>query len=216
MKNYWSVWVLAGSLSGVVLTGCSLPLKSQLPAEQVYRLSPEIKPANGTATGKINLYLPSIEVNPALDNRNIMLAMAGNRLDFIADSRWPDKLSDYLQAVLINGLATTGQFQSVSKRMLGRENNYRLLLRVNDFQAEFADDPATRIIEQAATTVTVNIEAFLVRIKDQRLSGHYRYEVNKRDVPVKTSHIVAAFEQALSEILADMTADLIEVESKTR
>jgi ABC-type uncharacterized transport system auxiliary subunit len=216
MKQQLSVWVLMSGLlfSALMSTlgGCSMPLKSKLPVQQVYRLSPDLTPAPGRTDAGINLYLPAVSVNPALDNPHIMLAGAGNRLDFIADSRWPDKLSHYLQAVIIDGLATSGAFQTVSARMLGRENNYRLLLRVSDFQAELPDNPQPANEQQA--TIAVTIEAFLIRVQDQRLLGRYYYKKSKPAIPLRTGSIVAAIEQALGEVLTELSADLVKTTRK--
>lgn len=213
IKQYVCAGLLATGLLSGTLSGCALPLKSQRPVEQVYRLSPAVTPLTSSQTAKINLYLPPVSVNPALDNSHIMLAVAGNRLDFIADSRWPDKLSDYLRAVAIDGLTMSNAFQSVSERMLGREDNYRLLLRVTDFQAELpatftpaaADDQNNA---QDTATVVISVEAFLLRVQDQRLIGQYRYKKQTAGVPVKTSRIVAAFEKTLNEVLANLAVDL--------
>ena len=209
IKNLWTGLLIIGFLSGV-LSGCSLPIKSQRPAEQVYRLSPTVTPLNGSQPAKINLYLPPVSINPALDNSNIMLASAGNRLDFIADSRWPDKLSDYLRAVIIDGLTMSNAFQSVSERMLGREDNYRLLLRVTDFQAELPDTfKSTAANDQQDTaTVVISLEAFLLRVQDQRLIGKYRYKKQTAGILIKTSKIVATFEKTLNEILQELVIDL--------
>ena len=209
IKHSWTGLLVSGLLSGV-LSSCSLPIKSQRPVEQVYRLSPTVTPLNSSQPAKINLYLPPLSINPALDNSNIMLASAGNRLDFIADSRWPDKLSDYLRAVIIDGLTMSNAFQSVSERMLGREDNYRLLLRVTDFQAELPDTfkSAAANDQQDTATVVISLEAFLLRVQDQRLIGKYRYKKQTAGILIKTSKIVAAFEKTLNEILQELAIEL--------
>ncbi|MEZ5535760.1 MAG: ABC-type transport auxiliary lipoprotein family protein [Thiolinea sp.] len=214
MKTNLPAALLMAGLLISTLSGCSLPPKSSLGAEQVYRLSPEVSPVSGHANSNVNLYLPPISVDPALDNRHIMLSGSDNRLDFIANSRWPDKLSSYLQAVIIDGLSESKAFQSVSSRLPGRGHNYRLLLRVSDFQAEFPTELSPDIKHQQHTNIVISLEAILVRTQDQRMMGTYRYQAHRRSVPVKTGRIVAAFEQALGEILAKLTTDLVKATDK--
>ena len=184
----------------ILLTACSVPLKSDLPSDQIYRLQPQV--AIAAQASNINLYLPKIEVSPELDNAHITLIKPPNQQDFIARSRWPDNLSTYLHGVLLDALSRSGSFQSVSSQMVGKNDNYRLVLRVSAFQAEYPPGG------KGSASVDVVLDALLVRVKDQRLLGQHRYAIRKDNVPVSTSKIVAALDQALGEGLAAMVVDL--------
>jgi cholesterol transport system auxiliary component len=183
-----------------LLSACSLPLKSDLPADQIYRLQPQVEVASQTSN--INLYLPKVEVSPELDNAHIALIKPPNQQDFIAKSRWPDNLSTYLHGVVLDALSRSGSFQSVSSQMVGKDDNYRLVLRVSAFQAEYPPGG------KGSASVDVVMDAMLVRVLDQRLLGQHRYAIHKGNVPVSTGKIVEALEQALGEGIAAMVADL--------
>jgi ABC-type uncharacterized transport system auxiliary subunit len=122
--------------------------------------------------------------------------------DFIAHSRWADDLPSYLQAVMVDALARSGSFQSVSAQLLGRGENDKLLLRVASFQAEYPADG------KGSAAVEVVMEATLVRVQDQQLLGQHRYAVRKENVPISTSKLVEALNQALSEVIAVLLVDL--------
>ncbi|UOG93706.1 MAG: ABC-type transport auxiliary lipoprotein family protein [Candidatus Thiothrix sulfatifontis] len=193
--NHWVFVLLL-----VLLSACSVPLKSDLPVEQTYRLAPSVATASQRLA--VNLYVPKVMVSPALDSERIVLIKSPLQQDFIAQSRWPDDLSVYLHAVILDALARSDGFQAVSEQMLGQEGNYKLLLRVADFQAEYPKDAK----DDAA--VEVVMDASLVRVTDQHLLGQHRYAVRKDAVPVSTGKIVEALNQALGEVIAALVADL--------
>jgi ABC-type uncharacterized transport system auxiliary subunit len=183
----------------VLLTACSVPLKSNLPADQIYRLQPQVVTAPQRLSA--NLYLPKVEVSSALDNEHLALIKPFQQ-DFIAHSRWPDALSGYLHAVMLDALSRSGSFQSVSDQMLGKDGNYKLLLRVASFQAEYPPDG------KGSAAVEIVMEAALVRVQDQRLLGQHRYAIRKENIPVSTGKIVEALNQALGEVIAALLVDL--------
>lgn len=183
-----------------LLSACSLPLKSDLPVEQTYRLAPSVATASQRLNA--NLYVPKLTVNPALDSDRIVLIKPLLQQDFIAHSRWPEDLSIYLHAVMLDALARSGQFQAVSDQMLDKDGNYKLLLRIDRFQAEYPTDG------KGGAAVEIVMEASLVRVKDQHLLGQHRYAIRKAPVPVSTSKLVAALNQALGEVMAALLVDL--------
>ncbi len=183
----------------LLLAACSVPLKSDLPADQVYRLQPSIAAANPVP---VNLYLPKVEVSPELDTNHITLIKPPNQQDFIASSRWPDNLSGYLHGVVLDALSRSGNFRSVSSQMLGRDDNYRLVLRVSAFQAEYPPGG------KGSATVEVAMDAMLIRVQDQLLIGQHRYDVRRDNVPVSTGKLVEALDAALGEALGRMVTDI--------
>lgn len=185
----------------VALSACLSPIKSDLPQEQVYRLSPQVTPVtDGQKSGHV--YVPLVEVNPALRTERIVLSKADNQLDFIAHSRWAEQLDVYLQALAVEGLSQANAFQSVSSRLLARQHNYRLLLRFQDFQAAYPPEG------KGSATVLITAEATLVRVQDQRIVIQRRYVIRKPGVEVRTSHIVAAMNQGLGGLLQTLAQDL--------
>jgi ABC-type uncharacterized transport system auxiliary subunit len=189
-----------GGVLLALLSACSVPLKSDLPVEQTYRLAPSVAVASQRLA--VNLYVPKVMVSPALDSDRIVLIKPPLQQDFIAHSRWPDDLSSYLHGVMLDALARSGSFQSVSEQMLGKESNYKLLLRVASFQAEYP--PAGK----GSAAVEIVMEASLVRVADQHLLGQHRYAIRKEPVPVSTNKIVEALNQALGEGIVSLLGNL--------
>lgn len=190
---------LLGCFLLVWLSACSVPLKSTLPADRVYRLQPILSTVAQPLP--MHLYVPKVEVSPELDNPRIALIRPPNQLDFIANSRWPDNLSGYLHGVVLDALSRSGHFRSVSNQLLGRDGHYRVVLRVSAFQVEYPSG------SQGVAGVEVAIDAALVAVKDQRLVNQRRYVIRKENVPISTSQMVTALEQALTEVLNAMVLD---------
>lgn len=191
---------LVAGLLLMLLAACSSPLKSDLPADQVYRLAPQVSAA--VQRSSANIYLPRLEVSPALDTPRITLIKEQFQQDFIANSRWPDDLSGYLHAVMLDALSRSGGFQSVSEQLLGAGGNYKLLLRVSAFQAEYPPQG------KGSAAVVLGMESILVRVQDQRVMGQHRYDIRKENVAVSTGKIVEAMNQALGEAIRQLTSNL--------
>lgn len=184
----------------LLVTGCSSLLKSDLPADLVYRLVPQLStiPQHSRA----NIYLPKVEVSPALDTLRITLIKEQFRQDFIANSRWPERLSVYLHAVVLDTLSRSGGFQSVSDQLLGKTGNYKLLLRVSAFQAEYPPQG------QGNAAIVLGMESILVRVQDQHVLGQHRYDIRKENIPLRTGKIVEAMNQALTVTIRQLLADV--------
>lgn len=194
LRTLLSGWLLLS------LFGCSSLLQSDVPPDQVYRLSPQVNVA--AYRSNANLYLPRIEVSPALDTNRITLIKEQFQQDFIADSRWPDELSNYLHAIMLDALSRSGGFRSVSDQVLGKDSNYKLLLRVAAFQAEYPPQG------KGSAAVALAMESILVRVRDQHIMGQHRYEIRKDNIPLSTSKIVEAMNQALEDVIRQLNQHL--------
>ena len=195
MKYVW-LWL---SFVGL-LAGCSAPLKSDLPNEQVYRLAPVVDIAARRLP--LTLYVPPLTSTPALDSARISLIKPPSQQDFIAHSRWPDELPSYLHALILEGLARSEGFQAVSEQRLGRDASLKLLLRVTDFQAEYSADGKDEAM------IVVGITATLLTGKTPNLLKQQHYEARQTHVALRTGSIVAAMNQALGEVMAALLVDL--------
>lgn len=195
MRHVW-LWL---SLVGL-LVGCSTPLTSTLPREQVYRLTPTV--AVAARRLPLSLYVPAMTATPALNSPGISLIKLPLQQDVIAHSRWPDKLPRYLHALVLEGLVRSEGFQAVSEQRLGHDVSLKLLLHLTDFQAEYSVD------SNEGATVVVGLTATLFNEKSPRLLKQQHYEVRQTHVPLRTSSIVTAMNQAFSEVIAALIADL--------
>lgn len=186
------------------LSACSFLPRSQEPAAQTYRLAPVVTPAPTGWVARKVLYVPEIEVNPALDSERITLVKDGLQQDFIAHSRWPDKLSRYLHASLVESLSQSGQFQAVLTQFVGKNQPFKLLMRVAHFEVAYPS-PAQM---QPAAAVDVQCEVTLIRAADQQVIQQKQYHVRREHIPLSTSQAVNALNAAWGEIITQIATDI--------
>ena len=196
-----TILVILSSL--MILTGCSLPLKSDLPKTHTYRLSPSIQhQAAIDPRLNVHLYLPTIEVTPGLDSSHIVILKTAYEQDVIAHSQWPDELSTYLTAVITDTLSASNYFATVNNKQITHSNNYKLLLKVSAFQVELPQPNAVK------ANVVINMEALLIHSKTKKLRMHQRYTVKGKQLEVRVSSLVEGLNNALSRVLILLTNDL--------
>ena len=188
----------------VSLSACSVLPRSQEPAAHSYRRAPVVTPAPTGWVARKVLYVPEIEVNPALDSERITLVKDGLQQDFIAHSRWPDKLSRYLHASLVESLSQSGQFQAVLTQFVGKNQPFKLLMRVAHFEVAY---PSPAQMPPAAA-VDVQCEVTLIRAADQQVIQQKQYHVRREHIPLSTSQAVNALNAAWGEIITQIATDI--------
>jgi len=188
-----------------MISGCSIPLKSDLPEAQVYRLSPSIDVNNLKHRAKqIHLYIPPIEVTPGLDSNKIILVVSPQKQSHIAESQWPDDLSLYLHSIIVDSFSASNVFSSVSNRLISTDQAYKLLIKVSSFEVELPQSLA----EKATAKVVMN--ATLVDVKNQQLVWSKQIGASQVVKEVKTGELVQALNHALSDDLNKLIQMVIE------
>lgn len=191
--------ILLGMLLLTLLSACIMPAAYR-PEDKTYRLAPQLGEIQRHSLA--NLFVPKVQVSPALDTQRIALFKPGLQQGFLAYGHWPDRLSTYFYATVLESLSRSNAFLAVSDRPSSNKKEYKLLLRLSAFHAE---SPAT---PQGKVAVVLGMEALLVRAKDQRIIGKYRYDVRKENIVVNTGGIVDALNQALGETLTSLIRDM--------
>ncbi len=191
--------VLLSIILSVLLSGCITP-GAYYAEEKVYRLAPQLGALSGRSLA--HLFIPMVQVSPALDSPRITLFKPALQQDFLANGRWPDRLSTYFNATVIDTLSRSNAFLSVSDRPANNKMGYKLLLRLSGFHAESPLTPQGRV------AVVLGMEALLMRVQDQRILGQYRYDSRKENIVANLDGIVGAMNQSLSESLTALITDM--------
>lgn len=192
-----------------LFTGCSIPLKSVQPPVHTYRLSPHVSmPTTYQKKHKINLYIPNLEVTPGLDSKNMMLIKTSFEQDFIANCQWPDELPVYLHSVITDTLSASNAFTSVSNKLIDTSDNFKLLIKFSEFQAELLQEPSS------SAQIVISMEAFLINSSTQKLLMHQRYHVEGKQVEIRVSAIVKALNDALGNLLVSLIKDIHNIDSE--
>jgi len=175
------------------LAGCSLP-SADLPPTTTYRISvPALPPA--PATRAVHLVVHVAYVAPEIASDAIVLGLPGQRLDRVANARWPAPLPAYVQQQLIRAFSHSGAFRYVSDAPVPGGVNYQLRLELLDFQA---DTPRSA----GAPRVQVRIHSILQRLDEvaPRSDTVIRASAEIPASEPRMQAITAAFDQAFGVV----------------
>lgn len=190
--------ILLGMVLSALLSGCVLG--RYYPEEKVYRLAPPLGVVQQRSLA--HLFVPMVQVSPALDSSGITVFKPALQQGLMMHGRWPDRLSTYFNATVIDALSRSNAFLSVSERPSTNKAGYKLLLRLSAFHAEYPPTP------QGKVAVVLGMEALLMKEQDQRILGQYRYDIRKENIVANLDGIVLALNQMLGESLTSLIADL--------
>lgn len=185
-------------LAFMLFAGCTM--SSSEPIPQTYRLTPTVNPVNETPMAHIKL--GNIETSPGLDDSRIILHVLPYRIDHYAAARWPIRLPEYLDAVILEGLSLSQTAQSISQGSLSGLPNYKLQIRVLDFQTEY------KTSVQDTPDMHIRMELTLQRSRGQRIILHDWYESRITSTDNNMTAIIKKFNEAFQEIFDNITVDV--------
>jgi cholesterol transport system auxiliary component len=195
------LWLVALAL----LPGCFSGLNSKMPAQQRYVLQaiPAVPAAAGepvtAPTGSLQVMRPSAA--PGLEGTGIAVWRPGARLDFYSDSRWGANAPSALQMLVIDSLRNAGRFATVESDSDPFAAQYMLSLELEHFEARYG--------AAGPPTVEVALVASLGRRIDRSVIVSFTAHSSVKAEDDRMQAVIAAFEQATSETLAQLAANIV-------
>jgi cholesterol transport system auxiliary component len=176
------------------LAGCISLLPKSKPA-QLYRFGPPAAAAQSTASPSPRA-VAVFRTNGTFQGESAddrMLAVTGGKAAYVAQSRW------VAPASVLFDEAVSEAFDASPIRLIARGQQgrfaYALRLDVRNFEARYDGGP------DAAPTVVVRVHAALNKA-DQTVVGEQIFEARAPAADNRVGAIVAAYDQALGEVLA--------------
>lgn len=198
MRQFWMPIVML-----MLITACSM--SSNEPITQTYRLTPELTPMVQPVEAHLKVARP--EVSPELNGGRIVLHIEPHRMDHYAAASWPDNLPDYLLAVLVHQLGRAGLVRSTGRGSQSGTPNYKLVLRVLDFQ------PVYQKTTQGIPEIVMAMELTLLRSRGQTPVFHEHFRYRSPATGERMSDIIqglnTAFETLLQEMLPEMNQAML-------
>lgn len=171
---------------------------------------------SGPKSGPATIYAPNVRVaaDPSWPTVDWSLALAPPSAARIVDGAriavrpTPDELQVYKGAVwaqpatglledaLLRTLEDSGRIASVARIGAGARADYRLLMDLRRFEADYAG--------QAVPSATIEVNAKLMRMRDQRIVATRTFLQAQPAAGVEVPQVATAFEQALSAITRDL------------
>ncbi len=160
MKNFIAIAVL------LMLTGCSTSqlLTSSEPQKTIYSLRPveAVGEPSGQVARVLEIALPSVP--PGMDRDRIALYLAdGQKLDYYAGAQWSSTLDVLVQNVTRRTASSVLPYVVAITPDQGITPNYRLQLKINEFQPVYGVDTSTSPIVKA------NIEFTLIQLPSDKI-----------------------------------------------
>jgi cholesterol transport system auxiliary component len=192
--------------STALLGACFSGFNSNVPATQVYMLRPTA--ASAPAASPVAAGLPpaaSVQVllprAPAgLGTDGIAVLRSGGRLDYYRGARWAGSSPQLLQTMVIDALRGTQRFALVEAEAGPFASDYVLSMELRDFEAEYAD--------AGPPTVHVAVVCSFGRRSDRYPLSSFTAAGEARAEEDRMQAVVAAFEHATADALAQMAAQL--------
>lgn len=174
--------------------GGLIKLPNSGPAPGLYNLTaPESIDAQGT---QALLLIEDPTASGGLDSTMIARRSSPNELQFFADARWAGRPSVMLQGVLVESFERTGQAVNQARGGAVVPSKYELQTQIRDFQAEYFQGATT-------PTVKVRLALTLVRLGPIAPMGQKIVEAKAQATSPDMGAVVAAFDQATHEALAE-------------
>jgi cholesterol transport system auxiliary component len=135
---------------------------------------------------------------PGLDGPHIILVQADHRMNFYLGSRWPAPLPDMVEALAVETLRASGEWQSVQDSGSPFTSEYLLQISVRRFEADYSHGRSPPQIE-------VMLDCTLGARAGRELVTSFVAQGSATAASDHMSDVVAAFESASSAALASMS-----------
>jgi cholesterol transport system auxiliary component len=193
--------------ASLALPGCFSGLNSRMPVQQRYVLQPTAardappsgtQPSGAQPSGALQVLRPTAA--PGLAGEGIAVLRAGARLDYYSNARWASDAPASLQSQVVESLRAGGRFAMVEAEGGPFASQYLLSLELTHFEA--------RYLGEGPPTVEVALVASLGRRNDRSVIVSFTAHSAVRAEADRMQSVMAAFEQATGEVLAQLTANL--------
>ncbi|HVY98148.1 MAG TPA: ABC-type transport auxiliary lipoprotein family protein [Dongiaceae bacterium] len=182
-----------------LLAGCGLVPDVNQPLT-LYTLKPKLAAQNLPKVGwQLVVAEPAAERD--IDTTRIALTRKPNVIEYFADGNWTDTAPNLVQAKLIEAFEGTNAILAVGRDAAGLKPDYILQSDLRDFQAEYQGG--------AAPTAHVRLMSKLVQMPDRRIVRSVAAEAAAPAAGKDLPAIVAAFEQALGQVLDKTVAAIL-------
>ncbi len=139
---------------------------------------------------------------PGLDGPHIILVQADHRMNFYLGSRWPAPLPDMVEALAVETLRASGEWQSVQDSGSPFISEYLLSISVRRFEADY-----TRA--RSAPQIDVVLDCTLGAREGHELVASFVAEGSATAAGDHMSEVIAAFESASSAALSSLSQQAV-------
>lgn len=185
--------LLAASL---LLAGCSSLIGGPRETPTIYAPEPALRvdPAWPAADWSLAVARPGEAQMD--DGPRIVVSPVPGELQVYRAALWARTPAEMVQDAVLRTLEDSGKLPLVARQGSGVSTDYRLLLEVRAFRAEYAGN--------AVPAATVEVNAKLLHLRDQTVAGSRNFRQSQPAAGVAVAEVADAFAQALSALGHDV------------
>ncbi|MGH6945141.1 MAG: ABC-type transport auxiliary lipoprotein family protein [Geminicoccaceae bacterium] len=187
---------VASVLLGLALTACTA-LTGEPPAPDVYGLEPPTSFADDLPKASWQLVVDEPRASPGLATDRIAVRRQPLHLQYYAGARWASTTPQMLQSLIITSLRNTGRIAAVGSSSADLRPDYRLVTRLVAFEAVYPGGGTT-------PSADVRLDATLVGQPREEAVAARRFEATAKAKSAAVPDVVAAYNQALDQVLRDL------------
>lgn len=181
---------LAPSIAALLLAGCSSLLGGSKSPTTIYAPITRAQAASDWPAVRWSLALGRSYGGRGADGLRIAVRPTPNELQVYKGAQWSRPPSEMLEEGVLQTLEDSGRIATVARQGTGIGADYRLLLDVRRFEADYAGN--------SVPSATIEVTAKLLHVKTQQLAGSRTFLQAQPAASTAVPDVVAAFEQALT------------------
>lgn len=188
-------------LAALMLGACSTQglLQSTAPKGTIYSLRPAESVPSETAGKATVVEIAKPVLPPGFETERIALLMGdGSTLDYFSGAVWPDLLDTVLQDFTRRTATNTLPYVVTILPAQALHADYRLQVKVNEFQAVYADNTAA-----TEPRLMVDMEFTLISLPEERIVRNFSLSRTGMATSNRLEVITAGLEKMLQEVEAE-------------
>lgn len=162
-------------------------------------------PAWPTASGSLTVVMPSIDA--ALDDTRIAVSPTAGELQVYRAAEWVRHPAGMVEDAVLRTLEDSGKLAAVVRQGSGIATDYRLLLDVRRFQADYAGQPVPAAV--------LEVNATLVATGGQGVVASRNFRVSQPATGTTVAQVVDAFAGALATLGHDISGWALQAAPRT-
>ena len=182
----------------LVVTSCGSLLPTQGPAPDLYTLSPATRFAEGLKRVDWQLMVEEPTAVGGVDSNRIAVQPTPNEVRYFGEVRWVERAPRMVQGLLVESFERSRAVAGVERYAVTFKADYILKAEIRDFQAE--------LFGEQAPTAHVRLTVKLLRAGKQDILWTRDFEARVAAGNVTATNVVAAFDTALGQVMADIVA----------
>lgn len=188
--------VFALAVLVAALPACSLLGGKKAPPSQ---FAPVAQAAPDPSWPRVDaqLTIAPVQIARPYDSLRIAVRPSPQELQVYKDGVWAQRPSEMLTASLLRTFEESGRLRAVARAGSGVNGDYRLLLDVRRFEADYAGAPAPQ--------ASIEISAKLLRSEDASVVASRSFTVAEPAAGTAVPQVVEAFDRALIRVDREVT-----------